>query len=100
MRNQACDRSIVEATKTIKWTGKIIDLVEVIYAICEDGSINGGNVKLNDLFEHIGIMFDIEIKDFSSLYSSIKHRKADNRTYFLERLAKRLNQRLDREDEK
>ena len=100
MRNQTCDRSIVEATKTIKWTGKIIDLVEVIYAICEDGSINGGNVKLNDLFEHIGIMFDIEIKDFSSLYSSIKHRKADNRTYFLERLAKRLNQRLDREDEK
>ncbi len=56
MRNQTCDRSIVEATKTIKWTGKIIDLVEVIYAICEDASINGGNVKLNNLFEHIGII--------------------------------------------
>ncbi len=45
MRNQSCNRSFVEATKTIKWTGKIIDLVEVIYAICEDGSINGGTTK-------------------------------------------------------
>ena len=81
------------------WTGKIVDLVEVIYALCEYGSINGGDVKLKELFEYIGLMFNIEIKDFSSLYSSIKHRKADSRTYFLERLSKQLNQRLDREDE-
>lgn len=79
------------------WTGKIVDLVEMIFAICEDGNINKGDFVMTHFVAYVARMFSIDIKDFSSAYIDIKHRKSANesRTYFLERISKRLNQRMD-----
>ena len=84
------------------WTGKVVNLVELLYAICEDGNINGGNVVMTHFISHIEQIFSVEVKDFANVYRDIKHRKSTNtsRTYFLDKLAVRLNQRMDREDNK
>ena len=94
------DKEIVKGD--FVWTGKIVDLVELAYAICEDGNINGGNVVATHFILYIEQIFLVDIKDFANVYRDIKHRKSTNtsRTYFLDKLAVRLNQRMDREDGK
>ena len=81
-----------------QWTGTSVDLVEIVYALCESGCINNGNVTMKEMFISFEKMFSIKLKDFSSLYSSIKRRKSDSRTYFLELLTRKFNNRLIRED--
>ena len=103
---QLTDNDYYTSKGTVKgefvWTGKIVDLVELLYAICEGSNINGGNVVMTHFISHIEQIFSVEVKDFANVYRDIKHRKSTNtsRTYFLDKLAVRLNQRMDREDSK
>lgn len=83
------------------WTGKIIHLVELLYGACVDGNINSGDVKIHKFIVYIGRMLSVNVKNCYDTYGDIKKRKSENesRTYFLDRIALRLNQHLDREDE-
>lgn len=89
-----------DAPSPYQWTGTSVELVEMVYALCESGCINGGNITLKDVFSRFEKIFSIDIKESSSLYSSIKRRKSksDSRTYFLDLLTKNLNKRLIREE--
>lgn len=82
------------------WTGKKVNLVEMLYSVCEDGNINGGRVNINKFIGYIARLLSIEVGDCYAAYSDIKRRADESRTYFLDRLALRFNQRMDREDEK
>ena len=84
------------------WTGKIVHLVELLYGVCVDGNINGGDVKVHKFIAYVQRMLSVNIKNCYDTYGDIKKRKSENesRTYFLDRLSLRLNQHLDREDER
>ena len=83
-----------------KWTGKIIDLVEIIYAIDTKKCVDNGNISIIELSDHIGQCFGVCFKDCYSSYIDIRRRKNNSRTYFLDDLSKSLNDRMDNEDEK
>lgn len=83
-----------------KWTGKIIDLVEIIYAIDTKKCVDNGNISIIELSDHIGKCFGVCFKDCYSSYIDIRRRKNNSRTYFLDELSKSLNDRMDKEDEK
>lgn len=86
--------------KCRKWTGKIIDLVEIIYAIDTKKCVDNGNISIIELSDHIGKCFGVCFKDCYSSYIDIRRRKNNSRTYFLDELSKSLNDRMDKEDEK
>lgn len=92
--------SITEQREEFIWTGKKVNLVEMLYSVCEDGNINGGDVNINKFIGYIARLLSIEVGDCYAAYSDIKRRADESRTYFLDRLALRFNQRMDREDEK
>jgi hypothetical protein len=92
------DNAINPAKKAIRWTGKPIELVELVYALHETKSFNDGNVFLKDLFEIFCKMFDVEIKDFSRSFIDIKNRTDEKRTVFLDKLKKAFLQKLFRSD--
>ena len=73
--------SAAHSVPTLKWTGNAIDLVEIIYGISEMGCINGGEASLKEIA------------------TDIKRRKNDSRTYFLDRMQKKLNEKMQRDDE-
>ena len=79
------------ATSLLQWTGNAIDLVELIYGIDEMGCINNGNMPLK--------IFGVESKDCYRFYTDIKRRKNESRTYFLDRMQEKLNERMLRDDE-
>lgn len=86
-------------TPTLQWTGNAIDLVEMIYGISEMGCINNGNIQLNELAPVLYTFFGVNSKDCYRFYTDIKRRKNDSRTYFLDKMQVKLNEKMRRDDE-
>ena len=86
-------------TPTLQWTGNAIDLVEMIYGISEMGCINNGNIQLNELAPVLYAFFGVNSKDCYRFYTDIKRRKNDSRTYFLNKMQVKLNEKMRRDDE-
>lgn len=82
------------------WTGKVVELVEVIYALDTYQCVDNGTINIIRLCADVSHFFGIEIKDCYGTYVEMKKRKAKSRTYFLDELSRRLNERMDADDEK
>lgn len=85
-----------------RWTGTLIELVELIYGLQEIGCINDGEASINELTGYLGKLLGVEIKDILcyNTYANIKHCKNESRTYFLDKMRERLNLRMQRDDAK
>ena len=99
----ARDRCRAESPATrMRWTGTLVELVELIYGLQEMRCIDDGDTPINELFALFGRLFGIEIKESHcyNAYMDMKRRKNDSRTYFLDKMRERLNLRMQRDDEK
>lgn len=94
-------RAEVPATR-MRWTGSLVELVELIYGLQGMRCIDDGDTPINELLALFGGLFGIEIKESHcyNAYTDMKRRKNDSRTYFLDKMRERLNLRMQRDDEK
>ncbi len=82
-----------------RWSDSVVNFVELIYALIDNKSIEYGNVKINEFASYLGSILGVDIKDANDTYTaSIKRRKTDSRTHFLDRLTYVLNKKMDIED--
>ena len=88
-----------EAKPLVKWTGNAVDLVEMVYGICVMGSVNDGEVKFKELAEAMYKFFGMKAKDCYRFYTDIRRRKNYSRTYFLDKMQEKLNEKMRRDDE-
>ena len=79
------------------WTDSKSALVELIYAIHTEQSVNTGNINLKILASLFEKMFNIELGDIYRIYLEIRGRKGDRTTY-LNRLVATLNKRMNDAD--
>ena len=85
-------------TSSLQWTGNTLDLVELIYGLDEMGCINNGETSLKELSAALYEFFGIKTKECYRYYSAIKLRKNASRTYFLDKMLTKLNEKI-RHDE-
>ena len=85
-----------------RWTGAVVEIVELIYALHEMKRIDDGEIAMNELAGFFGEWFGIRLdaRSLYDAYTDIKRRKGESRTYFLDKLRERLNLRMQRDDEK
>ena len=84
--------------KKFCWTGKVVDLVELLYALDTCNCINYGEIGVEELADVLSDIFGIEIKNCYNVYMNIKFRKSESRTYFLDELREKLNKRMIESD--
>ena len=89
----------VETKPLVKWTGNAVDLVEMVYGICVMGSVNDGEVKFKELAQAMYQFFGVKAKDCYRFYTDIRRRKNYSRTYFLDKMQEKLNDKMRRDDE-
>lgn len=87
-----------QLSSKIHWTRKVVDLVELLYALDTCNCINNGEIGVEELAEVLSKIFGIEIKNCFSVYIDMKRRKSDSRTYFLDELREKLNIRMVESD--
>lgn len=93
------DNANDNSASPLQWTGNAIDLVELIYGINEMGCINNGNMPLKQLAPLLYKIFGVKAKDCYRLYIDIKRRKNESRTYFLDKMQEKLNEKMLRDEE-
>ena len=95
------EKGIVEfPVSTIFWTGKKIELVEILYAVYFSGAINNGKVTIKELAEVFGRLFNIDLsKDIYRYFAEIQQRKEENQTKFLDFLRAILIKKLGDKNE-
>ena len=94
--------SLDNSPSPFRWTGSLVELIEVIYALDEMGSINDGQNDIKELTAFFGSQLGLEIKDSHcyNAYTDMKRRKSESRTYFLDKMRERLHLRMQRDDAK
>ena len=80
-----------ETQKSLQWTGNTLDLVELIYGLSEMGCIDNGETPLKVLAPALYEFFGLDTKECYRYYSAIKLRKNPSRTYFIDKMQKKLN---------
>lgn len=97
------DGDLVELLKvkgSYQWTGTVVELVELIYALCEVKCINNGEAPITELATFFGTLLGVDLRECYGTYADIKRRKNANRTYFLDKMGKELNKRMERDEDK
>lgn len=85
----------------LKWTGKVIDLVELVCAFSEVGCINDGEMKKQDLMNAIFPLFGMKPVDYFRKYIDIKGRyEYSSATFFLDDMSEKLKQRIQEDRRK
>ena len=82
-------------TSILYWTDSKVDIVELIYALHAARVINNGRVELNQISAGIAQAFQVELDDIYRTFKDIKQRDAP--TKFLDKLRKRLKDRIHTE---
>lgn len=85
-------------SKTQKWTGPKVALVELIYALHADGVFNNGTSELKEVTTFFESAFDIDLGQFNRTFLEIRSRQSE-RTKFLNTLKEKLILRMDDADE-
>ena len=91
---------MTQPATALRWTGKASDLVEILYGMAEMGCINDGEITVGELASFFYSLFNVDAKDCYRIYSDMKLRKNDSRTYFLDRMQEKLNRRMDMDDDR
>ncbi len=84
----------------LKWTGSIVEWVELLYSLHAAGVVGGGKASLKTLFQVMGEVFDFEVKEYSRTFTDIKNRIKGDRTVFIDKLKDRLLRRMEDADRK
>ena len=95
----AIEKNNTNTVSPICWTGNAVDLVEMVYGICVMGSVNDGDVKFKDLAQAMYQFFGVKAKDCYRFYTDIRRRKNYSRTYFLDKMQEKLNDKMRKDDE-
>jgi RteC protein len=78
----------------LKWTDKNIFLIELVYALKEQGSFNQGNASLKEIFATLQEVFDVELRNPARQFQDILSRKTGN-TNFLDMLIRKLEKKIE-----
>ena len=90
---------LVSDKKWFDWTGEIINLVELGYAIYLSRQLGKDKASLTEIFRWLEVSFGVEIGIPANRFREIKRRKRLSRTHFLDHMCKVLLDYMDDEDD-
>lgn len=79
----------------LNWTGKKVDLVELVYALKASGVINHGRAEIREISRVFESLFGLNFQDIYRTYTEISIRKK-SRTAFLDFLTERMTEYIER----
>lgn len=82
----------------LTWTGPKVGLIELLYALHSEPSVNYGKAELQQIASALEKTFNVELGQYHRTFLELRMRKG-NRTKFLDSLRDSLKQRMDSADE-
>jgi len=79
----------------VKWTGKIVNLGELIYGLYYTGQLNHGNAQISEIVAAFERMFSVKIRDVHHTFGEIRERKVSSPSKFIDSMGMAIQQRVD-----
>lgn len=86
-------------SQKLNWTGSKVAMIELIYALHNQGVLDNGNSDIRLIAQYFENTFNIDLGNFYQTYLELRTRKI-NRTKFLDELRDGLLRKMDEQDEK
>lgn len=86
------------AKRWLDWTGEVVNLVELGYALYVSRQMNEGKASLSEIFRWLEESFGVEIGIPANRFREIKRRKRITRTHFLDLLKVDLLRYMDKDE--
>jgi hypothetical protein len=87
------------APTTLKWTGDVINIVELAYGIWLTGQLNYGNASLNQIVRWLEANFQVSIGIVQRKFTEIEGRKRLSTTKFLDQMRDMLLDKINKANE-
>jgi len=95
LKDQVVLPAMGTAKKWFDWTGEMVNLVELGYALYVSGQLNNNKASLAEIFRWLEECFDVEIGIPANRFREIKRRKRISRTHFTDLLRESLLNYMD-----
>lgn len=86
---------VAPVERGIKWTGKTVNLCELIYGLYYTGQLNHGNTQLSEIVSVFERMFLVKIRDVHHTFGEIRERKVSSPSKFIDSMAAAIRDRVD-----
>ncbi len=83
---------------TFKWTGEVINLIELAYGIHLNNQVNDGKLGIVEFFKGLGEFFGVDLGIPKNGFKDIKKRKRLSKTHFIDRMQDKILVKIDEED--
>ena len=80
-----------------KWTAHKVCLVELAYALYEDGAVNNGDFEVKEIIGLLETAFNISLEYYSTTFLELRQRK-NGKTNYLDNLKEKLLSRMEKEE--
>jgi hypothetical protein len=89
----------IESKSQLSWTDSKTALVELLYALHQQGSFNNGKADIKEIADYLEAVFNIDLGDVYRTWFSIRSRKVELTTY-LDSLKATLQKKIEQEGDK
>ncbi|RKR84289.1 RteC protein [Mucilaginibacter gracilis] len=85
-------------SKPFRWTGEVVNLIELGHAVYLNEQINNGELGIVEFFEGLGEFFGVNLGIPKKGFDDLKKRKRLSKTHFTDRMRDALVRKMDDED--
>jgi len=94
-RADGCKSSGASCKSGLKWTGKVVDLIELAHGLHLEGQINNGKAGIVGFFKCFGEFFGVDLGIPKKGMDNLMERKTMSRTRFTDRMRQSLHGKMD-----
>nr|WP_068891215.1 RteC domain-containing protein [Pedobacter panaciterrae] len=94
-RTAGCKSNDVSRKPGFKWTGKVVDLIELAHGLHLEGQINNGKAGIVDFFKSFGEFFGVDLGIPKKGMDNLMDRKTMSRTRFTDKMRQSLHGKMD-----
>lgn len=80
----------------LRWTGEVINLVELIYGLSLTGQLNHGNVSLNEIVRWAENQLGVKIGVIQRRFTEIQGRKRVGTTKFIDQMRNSVQEKIEK----
>lgn len=80
---------------SLKWTGKMVNLSELVYGLYYTGQLNNGNAQLSEIVALFERMFSVKIRDVHHTFGEIRERKVSSPSRFIDSMGAAIRDRVE-----
>ncbi|WP_293297354.1 RteC domain-containing protein [Pedobacter sp. UBA4863] len=85
-------------TEGFRWTGEIVNLIEIAHGIYLNRQVNEGDMGINDFFECLGNFFGVNLGVPKRGFEDLRARKRLSKTHFIDRMREAILKKIDEDD--